>query len=231
MPRLKDLVGQTYGNLTVLERATVSTAGKVHWVARCNRVLENGSICGKTVIVQAGNLISGRTSSCGCGNDGHWNVIHGATRKGVRDVEYNSWENMIRRCEDKSNKRYDRYGGRGIVVCNGFHDFVTFRKVLGLKPSKEHSIDRKENDGHYSCGTCDECVSNGWKENIRWATRQEQAQNTSRNHFVDLPDGRRVCVTEVAREVGMNPRTLSTRLETMPVEEALKRPVRLRKQS
>lgn len=56
---LDDLTGQTFGKLTVLERAP--TRGKslsARWICRCK--------CGNFSEVQATNLKSGRTKSCGC---------------------------------------------------------------------------------------------------------------------------------------------------------------------
>lgn len=62
--KLRDLTGQTFGYLTVLERAenqyTVSGHSKVMWKCRCK--------CGTVKIIAAGELTSGGTKSCGCLN-------------------------------------------------------------------------------------------------------------------------------------------------------------------
>lgn len=59
---LKDLTGQRFGRLTVLKRVPDPGNGstpRVFWECQCD--------CGKTVSVRAGALVSGNTTSCGCG--------------------------------------------------------------------------------------------------------------------------------------------------------------------
>ena len=75
------------------------------------------------------------------------------------------------RCSNQSNRQYPRYGGRGIEFrFQSFEDFIT---CVGLKPSKQHSIDRINNDGHYEVG------------NVRWATMVEQQRNKSNNRIIN----------------------------------------------
>ena len=55
----KDLVGQRFGRLTVIqEDPERSTNGKIKWICRCD--------CGNTVSVLGGSLRGGNTQSCGC---------------------------------------------------------------------------------------------------------------------------------------------------------------------
>jgi len=79
---------------------------------------------------------------------------------------------MITRCTSKTWVDYPHYGGRGIKVCKrwlGKHGFDNFLVDMGRRPSKKHSLDRRDNDGNYE------------PQNCRWATQSEQMQNTRRN--------------------------------------------------
>ena|ERR1039458_2051172 len=91
--------------------------------------------------------------------------------------EYMAWVNARRRCKDLTNKYY---GGRGIKMCARYREpiagAIAWCKDLGKKPLGT-TIDRIDNDGHYSCGQCEECVQNGWTFNLRWATHREQQAN------------------------------------------------------
>jgi hypothetical protein len=87
--------------------------------------------------------------------------MHGLSRTS----EYKSWQDMRQRCYNPKNKFYPYYGGRGITVCIEWHSFEIFIYQMGLKPSKEYSLDRINNDGNYE------------KSNCRWATKKEQIHN------------------------------------------------------
>lgn len=108
---------------------------------------------------------------------------HGHTSFGKPSTStYNSWKKMKARCYNQKQYCYDLYGGRGIVTCSRWRDsFVNFLGDMGEKPSRDHSIDRIDGDGNYSCGHCEECVEKGWTANCRWATPQEQMDNSKRS--------------------------------------------------
>lgn len=83
---------------------------------------------------------------------------------------YYVWRAMISRCTLKSHPAYQRYGARGISVCDRWRDsFVAFYADMGDRPSSEHSIDRINNDGNYEPGNC------------RWATKVQQQRNMRSN--------------------------------------------------
>jgi hypothetical protein len=95
---------------------------------------------------------------------------------------------MITRCESPNRKRYSDYGGRGITVCDRWHDFANFLADMGEKPTSRHSIDRINNDGNYE------------PENCRWATPLEQSANSRRVRPVVRSDGKRyISTSEAAR--------------------------------
>ena len=112
---------------------------------------------------------------------------------------YQTWHGMLSRCSAPGNVNYANYGGRGIVVCEEWQDFATFRDYceahLGPKP-EGMSIDRKDNDGDYRPG------------NIRWATPKMQARNTRSNIVLKI-DGVTKPFLTWAEEYGLNETEIS----------------------
>lgn len=142
----------TYGRLTIIGSASPDPSGYKRVMAKCE--------CGIEKPIRLAHLVSGRVSSCGsCGR-----LKHGCAR--IRTPEYNAWISMTQRCRNPNNPRWKDYGGRGIRVCRRWQrSFAAFLFDLGLRPSPEHSIDRRDNDKGYN------------KQNCRWATRSEQQSN------------------------------------------------------
>jgi hypothetical protein len=91
---------------------------------------------------------------------------HGHTANYKTSLEYWVWAGMIARCTNPKHTSYKNYGGRGITVCKRWlRSFSAFIEDMGPKPTPQHTIDRKNNDGNYT------------KRNCRWATRSQQNLN------------------------------------------------------
>jgi hypothetical protein len=165
MHNLIDLTGQSFGRLTVLERAGISKGGRSQWLCVCQ--------CDRESIVEGSNLRSGHTKSCGCwqtevvratGLKNSDRLKHGHCAHHRPSSTYNSWLAMLQRCNWPKAMSYPRYGGRGITVCERWMKFENFLADMGERPPGT-SIDRKDVDGNYEPGNC------------RWATRKEQRAN------------------------------------------------------
>lgn len=172
--------------------------------------------CGTLRPVCGSNLRSGNSTSCGCYKREYaagLNWKHGLTGTQMHSL----WLSMIARCECLSHEAYDNYGGRGIKVCERWHDFVTSLKDVGPRPSPKHSLDRIDNGGNYEPGNC------------RWATSQQQCRNTRRNRMITFK-GRTLCAISWAEEVNKSARAIYCRLANgWSIEDALIRPVRITK--
>lgn len=82
--------------------------------------------------------------------------------------EYRIWTAMKQRCNNPRAYSFNYYGGRGIKICDSWaarDGFTAFIKDMGEKPTKEHTLDRVNNDGNYEPSNC------------RWATPSQQASN------------------------------------------------------
>lgn len=129
---------------------------------------------------------------------------------------YRTYSNMKTRCYNPKNVAYKNYGGRGIKVCDRWlKSFWMFLVDMGEKPSPKHSLERIDNHGCYS------------KENCRWATPEEQANNMRPNVLL-THDGQTMTAAQWAKKTGINVATICARVHDFGLshEEALTRPLR-----
>ena len=99
---------------------------------------------------------------------------------------------MKARCYNKNDKRYFRYGGRGITVSDDWRSsFTKFLQDMGKRPSMKHSLDRIDNSRGYEKGNC------------RWSTNIEQCNNKDNNRIVTY-GGKAQTVRMWANELGLN---------------------------
>lgn len=152
----------------------------------------------------------------------HGNFKHGESWATGRTREYRSFECMHSRCRNPNDQDYPRYGGRNICVCKGWDDYPTFLNDMGRCPPN-HSIDRIDNNGHYSCGHCEECLVKEWKMNCKWSPPKEQANHRSSNRIVVI-NGISKNLCQWCEETGVPVTTAWNRLKRgVPPEEAFKK--------
>jgi hypothetical protein len=187
------LKGRTFDKWTVLSDHMINSC----LACRCE--------CGREDLVRRCDLLSGRSHGCNSCKK----VTHGLSRS----AEYKAWADMRKRCRDPGNKFYHIYGGRGISVCERWQDFTAFYADMGPRPSSDHSLDRKDNQGNYEPTNC------------RWAPAEVQYANTRRLKIVAF-NGIEQSVSAWARAYGLSPDVLHSRIKYgWPMSRALSHPV------
>lgn len=132
--------------------------------------------------------------------------------QGVDMSLYNVWNSMRQRCTNPNVQCYPHYGGRGIRVCNGWRSsYKNFMTDMGSRPSPGLSLDRMDNDGHYSCGHCSDCKRNRFARNVKWSTRREQSHNSTAVHWLTV-DGETHTLADWTVIKGLGKGTISDRL-------------------
>lgn len=185
------MIGSKFGRLTVLELVGRYKNGDAKYQCICD--------CGNKRIVLHGNLRNGNTKSCGClhkeASREFWskfNLQHGETKTKL----WKTWSGILDRTTCKNNHAYSRYGGAGIGIFEEWKDYKKFAEYIGQPPTKQHTIDRIDNAKGYEPG------------NIRWASRQQQAENRRTTIFVDV-NGEKMTLTKAASVIGISKSTAS----------------------
>lgn len=198
--RAHNLTGRVFGSLTVTRPTELRCGEFVVWECRC--------VCGTVLNVVSRNLLRGK-DNCGCVKTAR------ATKPGR---EYRIWTDLRNRCTNPNNRRFARYGARGISVCDRWRSFDAFLEDMGPCPAGM-SIERKDNDGPYS------------PDNCRWATTKEQQRNFSRNRWLTL-NGVTKCLEDWGLDTGLSADTIAARIDVLnwSVEDALTKPKHYRHQ-
>lgn len=129
-------------------------------------------------------------------------------KKGIsKHPLYRKWARMRARCYYPKQDHYDRYGGRGIRVCDEWKSdceaFIGWALENGWKPGLQ--IDRIDNDGHYS------------PDNCRFVDAKTNAANRSDTVLIGG-----VCLTEAAERAGVKEKTVRMRVARgMPTDHPL----------
>jgi hypothetical protein len=192
-----DLTKQKFDRWRVLGLAEKGSQRRRRWLCRCR--------CGTERPVLESNLVSGRSTSCGCKNKRHG---------GRERPEYYLWRGILRRCLNPDAKDYARYGGKGVTVCKRWRSFKRFFEDMGQRPGPGYTIDRKDGSKGYTPGNC------------RWATKKEQGRNKRNNHMLTFR-GETRCLSEWAEVLGKSRSEINLRLRRgWSVDDALSRPSR-----
>lgn len=222
------LMGQRFGRLLVESAAEPYISPKKQtkhrrWNCLCD--------CGNSKIIRESSLTSGYSNSCGClaaEVAGKASITHGFSNNQL----YSVWYGMHKRCYNAKAKDYKHYGGRGIKVCDRWlqkHDgveegFVNFLTDMESTFQKGLEIDRIDVNKNYEPSNC------------RWAPRRTQVIN--RRYMGNGFDarlieynGKTLCISEWADEVGVFKKVLSDRLGKLgwDIEKALTTPARPKK--
>lgn len=191
--RTNNLIGQQFGRLTVIGMDDRNTR-KTYWICQCS--------CGNMKSVRSDSLQNGAIKSCGClkKETDAINLVKNHSHKMSGSRLYGIWQGMKGRCNNPNDARYDRYGGRGIVVCeewqNSFENFYNWAIQNGY--SDELTIDRKDNDGNYEPGNC------------RWSSNQEQCNNRCTNVKITIGNATKT-LTEWCRIFELDFKTINAR--------------------
>ena len=161
--KAKEIVGETFGMLTVLELSSEKTkSGNFLYICKCD--------CGKVLTIPKSNLYRSENPSCGC--YGHKLASERMSKYQNRGNKkmYNVWFSMKDRCNNTKNKNYKNYGERGIKVCDRWlESFDNFYEDMGERPSSKHQLDRIDNNGNYEPSNC------------RWTLPQSNVINRRKN--------------------------------------------------
>jgi hypothetical protein len=191
MGRFRDLTGERFGRLLVLQKNGYNKHHQLYWLCECE--------CGNRKSVLGFVLGRGECNSCGClqkESIAKVNYKHGMTKTPI----YGIWHTMMQRCYDKNTESYPRYGGRGINVCDKWQSFEGFYEDMGDKP-KGMSLERLDNNGDY-------CL-----ENVIWADYKTQANNR-RSNVVLEHNGKKQTMQQWCDELNLKIGTVWARLNT-----------------
>lgn len=115
---------------------------------------------------------------------------------------------MKQRCNNPNNHRYYTHGSRGIKVCKEWEkSYETFLADMGEKPDG-YTIERIDNNKGYT------------KENCKWATPKEQAQNRRTTKNITFKNETH-SIAVWASMIGISQSSLTKRLNTLELEKAL----------
>lgn len=188
---ISDLIGKRFGRLLVLEYRGRAKDRKHMWLCRCD--------CGNEKVYLENNFKrSKHTQSCGC--FGREKTIKRNTTHNLHgDPLYRTWANMRQRCMNSNHRDFNRYGGRGISICEEWdsaENFIKWGHSNGWKDGL--TLDRSDNDGNYC------------PDNCKFVTMKIQDRNKSNNVRIEY-NGESKILWDWAKELSMCYGTLRLR--------------------
>ena len=193
-----NLMGKKFERVTVIRLDRVQGHHN-YWFCRCD--------CGTEFVTIGNNLSRGLTKSCGCLRRETTSLIM-KTHGDCKTKFYYIWGSLKGRTQNKKNKRYGDYGGRGINICAKWLEYEGFKDdmyLLYLEHCREFgesntTIERKDVNGDY------------YMDNCTWATYQEQNSNKRTTVRLEL-HGQKYSLTEITEKFNINRTTFSERLK------------------
>lgn len=114
-------------------------------------------------------------------------------------TEYSIWASMLNRCRNPRVRCFERYGGRGIRVCDRWLRFENFFADMGFRPTGM-TLERKDTNGDYEPSNC------------KWATLTEQNNNKRTNRRITI-DGETLTLAQWCRITGLHHKLIGRRLD------------------
>ena len=197
MGSFKDITGQRFGRLTVIERVENDKHNQARWKCLCE--------CGNYTVAVTSELNRGNVRSCGCLSreiSKKVNFKHGFKYTRLYEI----WGSMKKRCYNPNSPNYKYYGAKGIKICdewkNDFKSFHDWAFANGYDENAEYmkcTIDRIDVNGNYEPSNC------------RWVDVKTQERNRGNNNFITY-NNETHCIGEWAEILGINYITLHQRI-------------------
>lgn len=146
------------------------------------------------------------------------------TKHGMTNTRlYTIWSNMKKRCYNPNREAYKWYGGKGIKVCDEWHEFVPFMEwATNNGYAEDLVLDRKDSAKNYDPDNC-QWITNS--ENSIKATEQRIGKPVKGNEAITY-NNKTQTIREWAAELDIPYRTLYHRIQVRKwdVEKALTQP-------
>lgn len=141
---LIDQTGNRFGRLVVIGRGSQSSDNRVRWLCQCD--------CGNFIEIRADHVT--KAKSCGCIRM-EKNIDRFQKHGESRTPLYRVRSRMLQCCENPKNANYHTYGGKGVKVCEEWHDFVKFKEWAEANGYKKGlHLHRIDENGDYCPENC-----------------------------------------------------------------------------